>query len=580
MAIRRDSLRAQRDFFSPMTGNTGTEIRYAAAPTQTKSTYGSQVKEKLSEIGQNTRRSAPIIKAIKTAMKKTDDPFTQIAEKKSYAPQEENDIGAQIEGVAGAAQDAIGQGVAQVEEVVRSTGQRAAKRRAEQAEKRARERAADKAETDKKFASFGQAYRSDLSSFADKTGARFSDYEKSLKSLRTDFTGSKADQARAMKEFKAGIRSDVALGDKNLADKLSAYSKELSGKIDYTGQRVTDVEGKIGEQQKQVSSIDQRLGTTYGGVVGLKESLAAIKAKQDARTAPKQVSNLPSNYKSTEAEAFRAAEAFKEAKGIAARNPNVKVGVDSKGKPVATAVQRTREEAGARTAAANAARVKANAQARAQTAAVNRKLQGKTVSQVKSENKQSMQDAARKRNEAFKKAKAQKKSGGRGFGGSATQGKNAPSKPKAGSFGISAAGKKKAAANRAAAKKKASAAKKKSAKKKSSSKAGSKSSARGARGSKGGTGSRSRGGSGGKGGSKGGSKSSSRGARGGSSSRSRGGTSRGGRRGRTGRGGRRGGRRCDIRCKVNISLLTNMNLFRDDLADVAYFVRELREVEL
>ena len=53
-------------------------------------------------------------------------------------------------------------------------------------------------------------------------------------------------------------------------------------------------------------------------MVGLKESLAAIKAKQDARTAPKQVSNLPSNYKSTEAEAFRAAEAFKEAKGIAA----------------------------------------------------------------------------------------------------------------------------------------------------------------------------------------------------------------------------------------------------------------------
>ena len=575
MAIKRDSLRAQRDFYSPMTGNTGTEIRYAAAPTQTKSTYGSQVKEKLSDIGQNTRRSAPIIKAIKTAMKKTDDPFTQIAEKKSYAPQEENDIGAQIQGVAGAAQDAIGEGVAQVEEVVRSTGQRASKRRAEQAEKRARERAADKAETDKKFASFGQAYRSDLSSFADKTGARFSDYEKSLKSLRTDFTGSKADQARAMKEFKAGIRSDVALGDKNLADKLSAYSKELSGKIDYTGQRVSDVEGKIGEQQKQVSSIDQRLGTTYGGVVGLKESLAAIKAKQDARTAPKQVSNLPSNYKSTEAEAFRAAEAFKEAKGIAARNPNVKVGVDSKGKPVATAVQRTRDEAGARTAAANAARVKANAQARAQTAAVNRKLQGKTVSQVKSENKQSMQDAARKRNEAFKKAKAQKS--GRGFGGSATQGKNAPSKPKAGSFGISAAGRKKAAANRAAAKKKASAAKKKAAKKKSSSKAGSKSSSRGARG---GTSSRSRGGAGGKGGSKGGSKSSSRGARGGSSSRSRGGTSRGGRRGRTGRGGRRGGRRCDIRCKVNISLLTNMNLLRDDLADVAYFVRELREVEL
>jgi hypothetical protein len=46
------------------------------------------------------------------------------------------------------------------------------------------------------------------------------------------------------------------------------------------------------------------------------------------------------------------------------------------------------------------------------------------------------------------------------------------------------------------------------------------------------------------------------------------------------RGRRRGRRRCDIRCKVNISLLMNMNLLRDDLADVAYFVRELREVEL
>ena len=43
------------------------------------------------------------------------------------------------------------------------------------------------------------------------------------------------------------------------------------------------------------------------------------------------------------------------------------------------------------------------------------------------------------------------------------------------------------------------------------------------------------------------------------------------------RRGRRGRRRCDIRCKVNISLLMNMNLLRDDLADVAYFVKELQE---
>jgi len=45
-------------------------------------------------------------------------------------------------------------------------------------------------------------------------------------------------------------------------------------------------------------------------------------------------------------------------------------------------------------------------------------------------------------------------------------------------------------------------------------------------------------------------------------------------RGRTRRGRR--GRRCDIRCKYNIMPLTNMNLVRDDLAEVAYFVKELQ----
>ena len=35
-------------------------------------------------------------------------------------------------------------------------------------------------------------------------------------------------------------------------------------------------------------------------------------------------------------------------------------------------------------------------------------------------------------------------------------------------------------------------------------------------------------------------------------------------------------RRCDIRCKYNIMPLTNMNLIKDDLAEVAYFVKELQ----
>ena len=68
------------------------------------------------------------------------------------------------------------------------------------------------------------------------------------------------------------------------------------------------------------------------------------------------------------------------------------------------------------------------------------------------------------------------------------------------------------------------------------------------------------------------------GSTGGSGASSKGGVSRGGRKGTTGRGGRRGGsRRCDIRCKFDISLLTNMNLVRDDLAELAYFVQEIKK---
>ena len=65
------------------------------------------------------------------------------------------------------------------------------------------------------------------------------------------------------------------------------------------------------------------------------------------------------------------------------------------------------------------------------------------------------------------------------------------------------------------------------------------------------------------------------GAKGGSAGRgasSKGGTSRGG--ARTNRS--RSRRRCDIRCKFDVSLLTNMNLVNDDLATLAYFVKDIK----
>ena len=289
------------------------------------------------------------------------------------------------------------------------------------------------------------------------------------------------------------------------------------------------------ENEKKEPSTLQKVGNFLGNVTNTVLGIQPAGASQiggplpsgtqtpttsRSTAAPKQtVASLPSNYKQTESEAFRKAAAFKEAQGIAKRNPNVSVGVDSKGQPTATATN----DSGV---------------ARAQAAAVNRKLQGKTISQVKAENKKSMQDAARKRNEAFKKSRAQKKKSSGGFGKSTpTKKKSAPKK---------SAPKKKAAPStnkraQAAAKRRASQAKAKAAKKSKSKSSKSKSS-----------------------------KSKSSKSSGPGSSRGKAAA-----KGRTRRGRR--GRRCDIFLKYNISPLTNMNLIRDDLAEVAYFVKEIQK---
>ena len=109
----------------------------------------------------------------------------------------------------------------------------------------------------------------------------------------------------------------------------------------------------------------------------------------------------------------------------------------------------------------------------------------------------------------------------------------------------------------------------------------SKSTGRGGRGQGGGKASRAKGGSfGGKkgkssGGSKGGAKSSgSRGQGGGKASRAKGGSFGGQRRSSN---TKRSRRRCDIRCKFDIKPLIDMNLIKDDLAEVAYFVKEIQK---
>tara|TARA_A100001035_G_scaffold145594_1_gene114472 strand:+ start:2683 stop:4059 length:1377 start_codon:yes stop_codon:yes gene_type:complete len=194
--------------------------------------------------------------------------------------------------------------------------------------------------------------------------------------------------------------------------------------------------------------------------------------------------------------------------------------------------------------------------------------------------------------EAFAKAKSYKDSVAKGKAAETATG--IKTKPVAGSFGISEAGKKEAEANKKAAadakakadakaaadkkakqaeaKKKAEAAKKQQSTTKSSgrkSNTGSKKSSRG--GKSGGGGSKGGGGTSKK--SNTGSKKASRGAKGGGTSK---GGSFGGKRRRSNT--KKSRRRCDIRCKFDISILTNQNLIRDDLADVAYFVKDLQEI--
>lgn len=156
-------------------------------------------------------------------------------------------------------------------------------------------------------------------------------------------------------------------------------------------------------------------GSLFNAVTGTQPAAAnVLDGKIDFGSAVREIGNLPSDYKATEAAAFRAAENFRRqvaaderVQGIIDRNPRLTRGADGSVK----AVQQTRAEAGAsaNTAQGNRARVKANSVARAKAMAANRISKGQSASQSASANKASMKAAAKKRHSAFKKKRAQKK---------------------------------------------------------------------------------------------------------------------------------------------------------------------------
>ena len=535
MVIRRDSLRAQTDFFSPMTGNTGTQIRYADAPVRRQETYGSRVKERLSDIGKGTRRAAPIMEAIKVAVQKTADPFTQIAEKKSYAPEEENDMLGALEGAAGAAQDAIGSGVAQVETAVedfrKGSNQRAAERRAErQLElKEARdERAALRGDMKKLFERDKRMYGNTVPKGSMGSGSKPGP---AVDTRTRHSVGTSEDQPTITKFQKPDdtVKQRVYRGQGSSVNKLGATTIRQGGAVK---------DGKyVGKQER-------------GPAVNVSGSAEANREKQrNLRMAQAQQSRLTAAVKATntptglglKAGSFGISQAGKDQaainRGIAAAK---KTGIPSQtavqggamsqaardqaainrgiaaaqatGIPSGDALKAGSfgiSEAGRAEAAKNKAMAKAKAQAatktstvstttkqgvqrtKAQMAAAKRKASGTTSSQAKAANKASMKDAARARHASFKKAKA------------------------AGTHARTASAQR--ARNKAAAKARAKAAAK-------------------------------------------------------ARNKSKKGAPRRSRRGR-----RRG--RCDIFLKFDIRLLTNNNLRHDELAEVAYFVRALREVE-
>ena len=113
------------------------------------------------------------------------------------------------------------------------------------------------------------------------------------------------------------------------------------------------------------------------------------------------VASLPSDYKQTEAREFAKAKAYQQAN----KNPNVTTSIDSKGQVTVSPVQRGRGEAGTsdNTAQGNQARVQQNAKARAQAAAINRKISGRSISQTKAANNAAMRKSAAERHATFKK---------------------------------------------------------------------------------------------------------------------------------------------------------------------------------
>ena len=524
MVTRRD-LRAERDFYSPITG--GTKISYSQAPER-RDTYGSAVKTRMAGM-QNVKstRTNPIEAALVKILK-TEDPFTQVKEKKSYAPEEENDFMGALEGLGGT--DEVADAVQDfIEPIVSSgSGRKSSQRRADQQFARQEKNPSPKTSTSELVARDNRRYGTTFPKGSMGSGSKPGP---AVDTRMRHSVGGPEDQPQISKFQKPDdkVKQRVYGGQGSSVNKLGATTQRQGNTVrdgekgkswggpavnvsgHYSDNREKQKNLRLAQAQaKRVTPAVKATGIPTG--LNLKAgSFGISQAGRDQAAINKGIAaavktGIPNQV------AVQGGAMSQAARDQAAINKGIKAaeatGIPTK--PVAGSFGIS--EAGRAEAAKNKAMAKAKAQAatktstvstttkqgvqrtKAQMAAAKRKASGTTSSQAKAANKASMKQAAAARHASFKKAKA------------------------AGTHARTASAQR--ARNKAAAKARAKAAAKARNKAKSNR----------------------------------------------------------GRRGSTRKGRRRG--RCDIFLKYDISLLTNNNLRHDELAEVAYFVRALREVEL
>lgn len=352
MAVKRDSLRARSDFFSPMTGNTS-GTRFAG---ERRGSYTDEAKRRLQDLDTG-RTESPVIEAIKVALEKTPDPFTKIPTKKSYAPEEDQGLAGVLEGL-GDGEEVV-KAVGDFIEPITSGGGGTSpndKRLQRQADFDANPPA--KASTSQLIARDNRRYGNTFPS-----GSMGSGSEATIKASPT----SKVDTNIA--RHAVGGPGDQPEKPKETRTYYGQGGLPLGTTTQRQGGEVKD--GKyVGPQEK---------GPAINASSFLQKNLRGGRKDESARpttvtiggqtvAAKQTVASLPSNYKSTEAKAFAAAKAYK-----------------------------------GQQAAAKAA---SEGKTKAQQSAAARKATGTSVSAAKAANKASMKAAAAARHASFKKAKA------------------------------------------------------------------------------------------------------------------------------------------------------------------------------